>query len=86
MEAHNQRWSPKINDEYASTTYDNRKSAYLLTIRSFAFTFKMADNIDNQTIIDNENYLPQNQRPQNYSRNRNGQGRRILPMPGNSYE
>jgi len=52
-----------------------RKSAYLLAIRSLAFTFKMADNIDNQTTIDNKNYLPQNQRPQNYSRNRNGQGR-----------
>ena len=66
--------SPTINDEYASTVYDDRKSAYLLTIRSLAFTFKMADGIDNQTTIDKENYLPQNQRPQNYSRNRNGKG------------
>ena len=44
--------SPTINDEYASTTYDNRKSAYLLAIRIVAFTFKMADNIDSQTTID----------------------------------
>jgi len=41
-----------------------RKSAYLLAIRSLAFTFKMADEIDNQTTIDNKNYLVQNQRPQ----------------------
>ena len=49
-----------------------RKSAYLLTIRSLAFTLKMTDNIDNQTTIDNKNYLPQNQRPHTYSRNRRG--------------
>ena len=28
-----------------------RKSAYLLAIRSLAFTFKMAENIDNQSTI-----------------------------------
>ena len=50
IEADNQRWSPTINNEYASTTYDNRTSAYLLAIRSLAFTFKMADNIDNKII------------------------------------
>jgi len=49
-----------------------RKSAYLLTVGNLALTFKMADNIDNQTIIDNKNYLPQNQRSQKYSHNRNG--------------
>ena len=43
--------SSTINDEYASTTYDNRKPIYLLAIRSLAFTFKMADNIDSQTTI-----------------------------------
>ena len=52
IEADNQRWSPTINDEYASTTYDDRKSAYLLAIRSLAFTFKMADKIDSQITID----------------------------------
>ena len=63
-----------------STCIDNqrrttiRKSACLLTIRSLAFTFKMADNIDSQIKIDNKNYLPQNQRPQNYSHNRKGKG------------
>jgi len=41
-----------------------RKSAYLLIIVSLAFRFKMADNIDNQIIIGNKNYLPQKQRPQ----------------------
>jgi len=66
-----QQQSLTINDEYASTVYDDRKSAYLLTIRSLAFTFKMADSNNIQIIIDNKNYLPQNQRPQNYSRNRN---------------
>ena len=51
--------SPTINDEYASTTYDKRKSAYLLAIRSLAFTFKMADSINIQIIIDDKNYLSQ---------------------------
>jgi len=51
MEADNQRQSPARNDQHASTTYGNRKSAYLLIIDSLAFTFKMADNIDNQIII-----------------------------------
>jgi len=41
-----------------------RKSAYLLTVGNLAFTFKMADSINDQIIIDNKNYLPQNQRPQ----------------------
>ena len=87
IEADNQRWSPTINDEYASTTYDNRKSAYLLAIRSLAFTFKMADKIDNQTTIDNKNFLPQNQWPQTYSPNRNGSGLTVavLPIPGRVY-
>jgi len=51
MEADNQWQSPTINDQHASTTYDNRKSAYLLTAGNLAFTFKMADNIDNQMVI-----------------------------------
>jgi len=84
MEADNQRWSSTINMHRQRTTI--RKSAYLLTVGNLAFTFKMADKIDNQIIIDSKNYLPRNQRPQNYSRNRNGQGSRILPMPGNSDE
>jgi len=50
--------SPTINDEYASTVYDDRKSAYLLTIRSLAFTFKMADGIDNQTTSTNKIIYP----------------------------
>ena len=53
MEVDNQRWSPTINDEYASTKYDNSKSIYLLAIRSLAFTFKMADNINNEIIYPN---------------------------------
>jgi len=53
-----------MNDQLASTTYNNRKSAYLLIVGSLAFTFKMADNINDQMIIDNKNYLPQKQRPQ----------------------
>ena len=49
IEADNQRRSPTINDEYASTTYDNFASRpCLLTIRSLAFTLKMADKIDKQ--------------------------------------
>jgi len=53
--------SPTINDEYASTTHDNSQ---LLTIRSPAVTFKMADNINIQIIIHDKNYLPQKQRLQ----------------------
>jgi len=41
-----------------------RKSAYLLTVSNLAFAFKMADSINDQIIIDNKNYLPQNQTPQ----------------------
>jgi len=53
MEADNQRQqSPEINDEYASTTYDNHKSAYLLTVGNLAFASKMVDSIDDQTTID----------------------------------
>jgi len=63
-EADNQRQSPAMNDQLASTTYNNRKSAYLLIVGSLAFTFKMADNINDLIIIDNKNYLPQKQRPQ----------------------
>ena len=48
---------------HASTAIGKHKSACLRAIRSLAFTFKMADNIDDQTTIDNKNYLPQNQRP-----------------------
>ena len=48
---------------HASTAIGKHKSACLLAIRSLAFTFKMADNIDEQTTIDNKNYQPQNQRP-----------------------
>ena len=48
---------------HASIAIGKHKSACLLAIRSLAFTFKMADNIDDQTTIDNKNYLPQNQRP-----------------------
>jgi len=59
MEVDNQPWSPTINAEYASTTYDNRKSIYLLAIRSLAFTFKMADNIDSQATIDNKTIYPE---------------------------
>jgi len=81
-ESINQRqWKPTTNDEVQRSTINVhrqrttiRKSAYLLTIRSLAFTFKMADKIDNQIIIDDKNYLPQSQRPQNYSHNRKGKG------------
>jgi len=47
-----------------------RKSAYLLIIVSLAFTFKMADNIDNQIIIGN-NIYPKSKDRKN-SRNKNG--------------
>ena len=57
------RQSPTTIDQFASSAIGKHKSAYLLAIRSLAFTFKMADNIDDQTTIDNKSYLPQNQRP-----------------------
>jgi len=59
------RQSPTMNYQYASTTYDNRKSAYSLAVDSLAIISKMADNINDQIIIGNKNYLPQKQRPQN---------------------
>ena len=68
IEADNQRWSPTINDEYASTTYDNSQIG-LLAIRSLDFTFKMADNIDSQRKLS----TPKS-KTANYSHNRKGKG------------
>jgi len=52
-ESINQRQqSPAINDEYASTTYGNRKSAYLLTVEASLTISNMADSVNDQTTID----------------------------------
>jgi len=52
------RQSPMTIDRFASTAIGKHKSACLLAIRSLAFTFKMADNVDDQTTIDNKTIYP----------------------------
>ena len=59
-----------IRDRRSSPTkYDNRKTAYLLIVGSLVINIQYGRQyqtiIDDQIIIDNQNYIPQKQRPQN---------------------
>jgi len=59
-----------INMHRQRTTIASRLT-YLLSVASLSIS-NMADSINDQTTIDNKNYLPRNQRSQSYSCNRNG--------------